>query len=58
MGSEMCIRDSPNISQLFVENRSILDKVLLPFEIIHHIKSKQKGKIGEVALKIDIGKFW
>ena len=41
---------------VFVENRSILDNVLLASEIIHHMKCKHKGKVGEVALKIDINK--
>lgn len=40
----------------FVEGRSILDNVLIAFDIIHHIRSKSRGKQGEVALKIDISK--
>lgn len=30
--------------------------MLLAFEIIHHMKCKQKGKLGKVAIKIDIRK--
>jgi hypothetical protein len=42
----------------FVENRSIMDNVMVAYEIIHHMKCKKKGKIGEVALKIDISKAY
>lgn len=42
----------------FVEGRSILDNVLIAFEIIHHMKCKTKGARGEVALKIDISKAY
>jgi len=42
----------------FVEDKSILDNVMLDFEVIHHIRSKQKGKIGKVTLKIDISKIF
>lgn len=40
----------------FVEDRSILDNVMLASKIIHHTRCKQKGKNREVALKIDISK--
>lgn len=40
----------------FVEGRSILDNVLMAFEVVHHTKCKTREKIGEVALKIDISK--
>lgn len=40
----------------FVEDRPILDNVPLILEIIHHMRCKNKGKIGEVTLKIDINK--
>jgi hypothetical protein len=42
----------------FVEGRSILDNVMVAMETIHHMKSKIKGKVGEVALKIDISKAY
>ncbi|MCH80235.1 hypothetical protein A2U01_0001001 [Trifolium medium] len=42
----------------FVENRSIIDNVMIASEIIHHMKCKTKGKKGEVALKIDISKAY
>lgn len=42
----------------FVENRSIIDNVIAAHEVIHHMKCKRKGKVGEVALKIDISKAY
>lgn len=42
----------------FVENCSILDNVLVAFETLHHLKCKNKGKVGEMALKIDISKAY
>jgi hypothetical protein len=33
-----------------------MDNALSAFEILHHMKCKRKGKIGEVALKLDISK--
>lgn len=42
----------------FIEGRYILDNALVAFEIIQYMKYKTKGKIGDVALKIDIGKAY
>jgi hypothetical protein len=42
----------------FVEQRSIVDNVMIAAEIIHHMKCKTRGKMGEVALKIDISKAY
>jgi rRNA-processing protein FCF1 len=41
-----------------VENRSIVDNVMIASEIIHRMKCRTKGKMGEVALKIDISKAY
>lgn len=38
--------------------RSIIDNVLVAIELIHHMKYKTKGKVGEVALKIDMSKTY
>lgn len=40
----------------FIEGRSIMDNILIAYEIIHHKKWMTKGKKGELALKIDISK--
>jgi hypothetical protein len=42
----------------FVENRYIIDNVMVASEILHHMKCKTRGKVGEVALKIDISKAY
>ena len=42
----------------FVPGRSISDNVLVAFEIIHHMKRKHSGNVGEVALKLDISKAY
>ncbi|MCI04447.1 RNA-directed DNA polymerase (Reverse transcriptase), partial [Trifolium medium] len=42
----------------FVPGRSILDNVMAAIEIVHHMKSKTRGKQGEVALKLDISKAY
>jgi len=41
-----------------VGGRSIIDNVMVAYEIVHHMKCKRKGKMGEVALKIDISKAY
>lgn len=42
----------------FVPGRSITDNVLLAFEMIHYMKQKKRGSVGEVALKLDISKAY
>lgn len=39
----------------FVKSRSITDNVLVPFELIHHMSRNKHDKMGEVALKLDVG---
>ena len=42
------------IQNTFVAWRSIVDNILIAFELNHYLKSKQHGGRGEVALKLDI----
>jgi hypothetical protein len=42
----------------FISGRSITDNVLVASEIIHYLKCKNRGRKGEVALKIDISKAY
>lgn len=42
----------------FIPGRNITDNVLLAFEMIHHMKQKKKGSVGEVALKLDMSKAY
>ena len=42
----------------FVPNRSITYNVVVAFEIIHHMRRKTGGQVGEIALKLDISKAY
>lgn len=42
----------------FIQGRSITDNVLIAFEMIHHMRLKNRGVEGEVALKLDISKAY
>ena len=42
----------------FVLSRAITDNAIATFEIVHYMKSKKKGKDGEVAVTIDINKAY
>jgi len=46
----------PHEQAAFVHSRSIMDNALTTFEILHNMRCKSKGKVGEVALKLDISK--
>lgn len=46
------------VQSAFVPGRSILDNAMIATEIIHFLKSKRRGKKGEVALKIDMSKAY
>lgn len=42
----------------FVPGRNITDNVLVAFELLHHMKRKNNGQDGMVALKLDISKAY
>lgn len=42
----------------FVLGRSITDNVLVAFEVLHFMKRKNHGAVGEVALKLDVSKAY
>lgn len=42
----------------FIQGRSIVDNVIIAFEVIHHMKCTTRGKFGEVAFKVDISKAY
>lgn len=41
-----------------VLGRAVLDNIIAAFEIIHHMKRKDRDRWGHVALKIDINKAY
>lgn len=42
----------------FVKRRSIVDNVMVAFELIHHMETKHNAKTGDATLKIDISKAY
>lgn len=42
----------------FVLDRLIIDTVLLEYELIHHLRQKQRGNRGFMSLKLDINKAY
>jgi hypothetical protein len=50
-----CISDNQSA---FVPGRSILDNAMVAIEVVHYMKSKLRGKSGDVALKLDISKAY
>ena len=41
-----------------MHGRLITDNVLVAFETIHHISQKKGGRVGEMALKLDMSKVY
>ncbi|XP_045822393.1 uncharacterized protein LOC123915300 [Trifolium pratense] len=50
-----CIYDNQSA---FVPGRSILDNAMVAIEVVHYMKSKLRGKVGDIALKLDISKAY
>ena len=42
----------------FMSDRLISDNILIAFETLHHLKNKRKGKLGFMALKVDMSKAY
>ena len=42
----------------FVPGLSIMDNILLASEVLHCLKRRTRGRIGDVALKLDISKAY
>lgn len=42
----------------FIRSRGITDNILIAFEMIHYMSRKKRGRVGEVALKLDISKAY
>lgn len=43
---------------MFVVGRHIKDNSIIVSEVIHYLQIRKHGKVGFVALKIDISKVW
>lgn len=41
-----------------MHDRLITDNVLIAFETMHHISPKKKGRVGEMASKLDMNKAY
>ena len=42
----------------FVAERLIIDNILVALETMYHISQKRKGKVGEMALRLDMSKAY
>ena len=42
----------------FQPNKAISDNILVAFETLHHMKMKKVGRVGHVALKLDMSKAY
>ncbi|CAI8611430.1 unnamed protein product [Vicia faba] len=47
-----------NNQSSFVPDRSILDNAMAAIEVVHHMKTKTRGKVGEIDLKLNISKVY
>ena len=45
-----------NAQSAFVPNRLIIDNTTLAFEVLHRMRNKREGKVGQMAVKLDINK--
>ena len=42
----------------FQTDKAILDNILVAFETLHHMKMKKVGRVGHMALKLDMSKAY
>ena len=42
----------------FLSSRLISDNVLVAFETLHYLETKTNGKVGQMALKLDMSKAY
>lgn len=46
------------VQSAFLTRRLITNNIIVAFELIHHMENKGRGRVGEVAMKIDISKVY
>lgn len=46
------------VQSAFVTRRLITNNTMVAFELIHHMNNTGRGKVGEVAMNIDISKVY
>lgn len=46
------------IQSAFMSKHLIIDNVLVAFETMHHLNQKRTGKVGEIAIKLDMSKAY
>ena len=42
----------------FIPGRLVTDNIMIAFEVCHYLKRKRQGKVGSIALKIDMSKAY
>jgi len=42
----------------FVPNRLITDNTAVAFEMLHRMRNRRRGKVGHMAIKLDISKAY
>ena len=52
------IQTIPNSQSAFLSRRLISDNILVAFETLHYLKRKSTGKLGYMALKLDMSKAY
>ena len=52
------VKTISNSQSAFVPTRLITDNTLVAYEMLHRMQKRQKGKIGHMAVKLDISKAY